>query len=131
MLSKSTVLWPPQASWMITLHILFNHIIAKNSHKLWFKWMQMSRELPSKKRMGYKVIDLSEEKNKTFWDAEKKFNFYWYRVLSFMFVGSFFVFGVQYTYVKFDINIYVFVLVQVLQNVHLTHIVFIFFHQGI
>ena len=115
---------------MITLHILFNSILAKDNYKLWFKWMQMSRELPPKKGMGYKVIGLSEKENKQFWDAEANFNFYWYRVLSITFVGSFFVFGIQYTYVKFDVNIYVFVLVQVLQNIHLTHIVFIFFHQG-
>ena len=91
----------------------------------------MSREIPPRKGMGFKVIGLPEEENKKFWEAEANFNFYWYRVLSFAFVGSFFVFGVQYTYVWFDVNIYVFILVQILQNIHLTHIVFIFFHQGI
>lgn len=114
---------------MITLYILFNHTIAKENYKLWFKWMRMSREIAPE--MGYKVIGLPEKENREFWNAEQNFNFYWYRVLSITLVFSFFVFGIQYTYVQFDVNIYVFVLVQVLHNIHLTHIVFIFFHQGI
>lgn len=104
---------------MCTLNVLFNYTKAKNGDRMLIKWMKMTFEIPAKSDRDYKIIGLSWVENKKFWLNEKRTNARWYRLMNYLLCLAFCIVGWQYTFVTFDINFYVFTIVQTFHVIHL------------
>lgn len=101
------------ASWIICLHITFNLLNAKDEYRLFRKWVTIMEEIPVERRCA--VVGWTEEENRKFWEAERKFNQIWNKTTRVVFVIMALMFNMAMFLVKFDVNVYTFVLVQLIQ----------------
>lgn len=83
------------------------------------KWMKITYEIPAKSDRDYRVIGLSRAQNKKFWTEEKRTNARWYRSMNYVLGLAYCIFNVQYTFVSFDVDLWIFVGAQILHALHL------------
>lgn len=88
----------------------------------------MTFEVPAKSDDDYEVIGLPKERNRKFWEMEQRINYVWYRVINVFLAFAVVVFNAQFFFVIFDVNIYVYILVEGLQMLHTSVIIFGFLH---
>lgn len=116
------------ASWGLALHLTFNHLNAKNDFRRFKFWMKISHELPVKSEQDYEVFGWTKEKNKRFWQAEKRLNSLWIKVSSYFILLSCVVFSGQLFLVPFDVNITTYILVQTVHVLHSSYSLIVYMH---
>ena len=85
---------------------------SKNDCHLFWRWIIITNELPARNYADYPVVGLSRKENDLFWQTESRFNHLYYRFAN---VGIFIActgICVQYLLVEFDIDFYLYLLIQ-------------------
>lgn len=82
------------------------------------KWAKMTDEIPAKSDRDYQVVGLSRTENKKFWSKEKKENALWYRSMNYTLWLTACIVNLQYTFVKFDVDFWIFAVAQTLHALH-------------
>ena len=85
------------ASWLLSVHICFNRLNARNDYHLFRVWMRISLEFLVETGI---VTGLSREKNRLFWEAEDRFNVRFSRILNVYLFVSCIVFPIQLFFVR-------------------------------
>ena len=80
--------------------------------------MKLTYELPARSRKGFEVVGLSRKQNLKFWLADQRFNWLWYRAMAFLTLASCSIFSVQFFLVPFDVNIFIYALLQAINVAH-------------
>ena len=78
----------------------------------------MSYEIPAKSDRDYQVFGLSRDENKKFWLDEKRTNERWYRSMNYVLFFYLNLLNLQFTFVPFDVDLWLFVVVQVFHALH-------------
>ena len=101
---------------MVSLHLVFNYLNAKNDYRLLRTWAIISQEMPAKKRR--QALACSKEENRLFWAAERKFNRIWVRTMNGFFVVLCVVFNLGLFLSRYEVNTSTYVIVQAIQVAH-------------
>lgn len=84
--------------------------------------------MPARSEDDYEVIGLPKEENRKFWAIEQKVNYVWYRMINGFLMFALIVFNAQFFFVIFDVNIFVYVIVESLQILHTSYFLYAFLH---
>lgn len=115
-------------SWQSSIHFSFIQMNSRKDCHLFFRWISISNELPAQKGSKYRVVGLSRKENDEFWIAEHRFNQLYYRLAN---IGIHFActgICVQYFLVSFDIDFYLFILIQGFHIVYSYVWFYLYFH---
>ena len=96
---------------MASLHFVFNYLNTTNGYESFRFWANLSEEAPPEMRTG-QVMGLTQEENRKFWAAERRFNKIFNRTVN----GSLAVLGVVFNIGlfidRYEVDIYTYVIVQ-------------------
>lgn len=112
--------------WLSLTQISFSYLNAREDHRLFKIWAQVTYEKPAKTERDYIVAGLSRKENKKFWLAEQKFNSLFNRVLNFALWVAYFVYCSQLFFVRFDVDWITYSLVQTFQVTYSSWFIYVF-----
>ena len=113
--------------WLTSLFITYNYLNNYEPNLILF-WMKMSYEIPAKNEDDYKVVGLSQNINKNFWSKEDAFNHRYSRVVGILSLITALAFCVQLFSSKYDVHIYIYVVVSIIHVIHLWFFIYLMFH---
>ena len=113
--------------WLISLFIIYNHLNNRKPNLI-LLWMKMSYEIPAKNEDDYKVIGLSQNMNKDFWSNEDAFNHRYNRLLVILSLIIALMFSFQLFFHRYNVNIYIFVIVTIIHLIHGWICFYLIFH---
>lgn len=110
---------------MIAIHWTLNY--TKGDRRLLLQWMKLTCEVPVNEEYR-RVPGLSREKNKKFWQNEKRWNGVWCRWMSSIIQASCLLFSAQFFIVSFDVNLFAYAFFQAVNIAHLFFFLVNFLH---
>ena len=113
--------------WLISLFIIYNNLNNRKPNLI-LLWMKMSYEIPAKNENDYKVIGLSQNMNKDFWSNEDAFNHRYNRLLVILSLIIALMFSFQLFFHRYNVNIYIFVIVTIIHQIHGWICFYLIFH---
>lgn len=115
--------------WLIAMHIIFDHLNAKNDFELYKLWMKLTFEMPRQNERYWRLAGVSRTENRTFWLTQNRFNYYFHRVLYASLIAFSFLYNLMFLKVSFEVDIYTKIFFQTINIVHCTFLVFHFLPQ--
>ena len=91
--------------------------------------MQVTNEIPAGKGKPYKVVGLSVLENAKFWQSEDRINALWFKSINGNLVGTVALFSLQMFIVKFDVDLWLLILMQTIHIAHNAFFLVTFLHR--